>query len=161
MRKYGIALTHLRTVQSANMEEVGGSEVGKAVLFNHPGSHISCSSADEAEQTDSPEAWQLPTAENAASLITTGWYKPGDIDWLSAFSPGSASVSSLDILFFSALLLHIGCKLTVLLNFVVGCTSTVSIAVVITWKLNDLTETRTHCALDQTMWNSWCRYNNG
>lgn len=52
----------------------GGWEVGKAALFNQPESHISRPSADEAEQADSPEAWQLPTAEYAASLITTWWY---------------------------------------------------------------------------------------
>lgn len=32
-------------------------KVGKGVLFNHPESHISCPSADETEQADSPEAW--------------------------------------------------------------------------------------------------------
>ena len=38
----------------------GRAEVGKAALFNHPESHISCTRADEAEQADSPEARQLP-----------------------------------------------------------------------------------------------------
>lgn len=41
------ACVHLCTVCG---EEKGGSEVAKEVLFNHPDSHISCSSADEAEQ---------------------------------------------------------------------------------------------------------------
>lgn len=46
---------------------------GSAV--QHPELHISCPCADEAEQADSPETWQLPTAGDAASLITTWWYK--------------------------------------------------------------------------------------
>lgn len=78
--------------------------------------------------------------------------RPGDIKPETSidFLPfHQTSISSLDILFFLALLLLISCIPTALLNFVTMCTSTVSIAVSNTRKLNEPTETRTNCALDQ------------